>query len=378
MLYASKYEHLNKLAAYRDTLYTAPKLRFLFLELTDSCNLQCLHCGSNASPKNHTYLPFESIKRLLDRVANAYCPSDIMICLTGGEPLLHPDFYNIAAYSVKLGFSCGITTNGTLISSEVAVKIKQSGICSVGFSLDGLSQSHNWFRNKSSAFEETLSGIKNLKDIASSNITTQVTTVFHKRNLSELQALYDTVSDLEVDSWRLINLEPIGRALAHRDLLLNKEDMRYLLDYIYKKRREPSVTMEVTYGCSHYLPIQYEREVRDYYFICGSGIYVASVLCNGDIYSCLDIERRPELIQGNILVDDFVDVWEKRFQQFRKDRTLESKQCINCTHKRWCRGDSAHTWDYDLQQPLLCLQKLLEHECEINSCQYDERKKMTK
>lgn len=56
--------------------------------------------------------------------------------------------------------------------------------------------------------------------------------------------------------------------------------------------------------------------MRKHYFICGSGIYVASILCNGDIYSCMDIERRPELLQSSIRTDDFVDVWEIVFKLF--------------------------------------------------------------
>lgn len=116
----------------------------------------------------------------------------------------------------------------------------------------------------------------------------------------------------------------------------------------------------MTYGCSHYLTVPYERMVRDNYFLCGSGIFVASVLANGDIYSCMDIGRRPELIQGNIYKDDFISVWESRFEVFRQDRSALCKECINCSDRLFCNGDSSHTWDYENNTPLLCLKKILE------------------
>lgn len=357
---AIKTNDMNLLAQYRDSLYEHPRLTYLFFELTDACNLSCLHCGSSACPQNQTYLSREAIKDVMDKVARKYSPRSIMICLTGGEPLLHPDFFEIAAYARKLGFSCGITTNGTLIDKEVAKRIKESGIQSVTFSLDGLEDNHDWFRNKKGAFAKAIAGIKNLVNESKGKIITQITTVIHKKNIQELDSIYESVLNLSVDSWRIINLEPIGRALQHENLLLDADEMRKLLEYIREKRYSRQTPIEVKYGCAHYLTADFEREVRDNYFICGSGIYVASILCNGDIYSCMDIERRPELIQGNIEQDDFVDVWEKRFQVFRKDRTEECVSCSECEDRRYCRGDAAHTWDYNHKCPLMCLKKMFE------------------
>lgn len=357
-----KQRDMARLAEYRDYLAIHPRLTYLFFELTDACNLSCLHCGSSACPQNKTYLPLEDIKKVLESVAAKYCPSEIMVCLTGGEPLLHRDFFEISATAQKLGFPCGMTTNATLITEEVAAKLIPYGICSVTVSLDGLEETHDWFRNVKGSFSKTVSGIRNLMSATKGTIATQITTVVHKKNIHELDQIYNFVVSLGVDSWRVINLEPIGRALDHKDLLLDAVDYKYLLDYIRSKRFNPAVEIDVTYGCSHYLTSQYEREVRDTYFACGSGVYVGSVLCNGDIYSCLDIERRPELIQGNISLDDFVDVWENRFVEFRADRSKLSSKCKNCKERQFCRGDSAHTWDYSLQQPLLCVKDLIDQE----------------
>lgn len=117
---------------------------------------------------------------------------------------------------------------------------------------------------------------------------------------------------------------------------------------------DPACSMEVTFGCSHYLGIRNERMVRDHYFLCGAGILIVSVRSNGDICACLDIENRKELVQGSIRTDSFMDVWKNGFQAFRRDRTVDSSKCMNCPDRFLCGGDAAHTWDYERNEPLLC------------------------
>lgn len=356
-------EHLEQLSLYKSYLRTHPKLVYLFLELTDVCNMSCLHCGSHGHPGNATQMPFDLAKKVLDSVSTRYHAGDIMVCLTGGEPLLHPDFFRIVTYAKACGFLCGVTTNGTCIDDTVAEKFLQSGIDTVGFSIDGTRQSHDWFRNTKGSYDRAIKGIQRITE--SGKLITQVTTVVHKKNISELEDIYHAICALGVGSWRVINIEPIGRARNHPDLFLDTNDLRYLFSFIHNKRQSSDTKIDVTYGCSHYLGATTSWNVREHYFICGSGLYVGSVLCNGDIYSCLDIERRPELVQGNAYRDDFVDIWENRFQIFRKDRAEECADCRACSERQFCSGDSAHTWDYDHNRPLLCLKNLQDKEDEM-------------
>lgn len=359
-----KQNDMERLARYRDTLCAHPRLTYLFFELTDACNLSCLHCGSSACPQNSTYLPTEAVLGVMEQVAAKYPPRSVMICLSGGEPMLHPGLEAIVSHSRRLGFSCGMTSNGLLMDEAAAAKLVACGLESVSFSLDGLEDTHDWFRNRPGAFRQSVQGIQHFLKAAQDRALTQVTTVIHQKNYHQLEDICQFVARLGVGSWRAINLEPIGRALQHRELLLTPQQLRGLLRLIRDKRYDPQVHMDVTYGCSHYLTEPLERIVRDTYFLCGSGIMVASVLCNGDIYSCMDIERRPELVQGNIFRDSFVDVWENRFKPFREDRTERCDRCRQCADRRFCRGDSAHTWDYEQHQPMLCMKQLLSMEGE--------------
>ncbi|MBQ4282691.1 MAG: radical SAM protein, partial [Lachnospira sp.] len=347
-----KSENMKSLYRYREYLIKNPKLMYLFIELTDKCNLACLHCGSSCEQVNGQYIDTALLIEALETVAQDFEAGSIMICITGGEPMLHKDFFVIVEKVVELGFSWGMTTNGTLIDADNVKKLKALKLQSVTISLDGMEDMHEWLRNVTGCFERTLRAVDLLNK---EGILVQITSVIHKNNLNELSKMYELMKELSVHSWRIINLEPIGRALDDKSLLLSYKEMIQLLDFIRDKRYSKDTKMDVCFGCSHYLSYEYEHEVRDNYFICGSGLYVASILCNGDIYSCLDIERRPELVQGNISRDRFSTVWFERFKEFRQDRTQYCRQCSECKEKMYCNGDSTHTWDFDNNRPMFCI-----------------------
>ncbi len=92
--------------------------------------------------------------------------------------------------------------------------------------------------------------------------------------------------------------------------------------------------------------------------MCMTGLTVASILSNGDIYPCPNVERRKELVQGNIRKDSFVDVWENKFEEFRHKRLTVNKNCKKCSEYKFCRGDSFHTWDFDKNKPKFCKKEL--------------------
>ena len=347
-----KTQNMTQLCEYRQALWDNPHLVYLFAELTDCCNMNCLHCGSSCEPSLGHYLDTELLLYALGTVAEDFGSDKPMICLTGGEPLLHPDFFRIAEEIHRLGFAYGITTNGTLIDETTAALLKKNHLGSVSVSLDGTEKTHDALRKGKDSFRRAVRGIKNLQ---AQGIRVQITTVIHKKNYHELEDIFALAKELSVASWRVINIEPIGRALMHRELLLDRDEMMVLYDFIREKRYANDTPMDVCYGCSHYLSFDYEHELRDNYFLCGSGIYVASILYNGDIYSCLDIERRPELVQGNIARDRFSEVWKNGFRVFREDRSEKCERCRNCKERAFCAGDSTHTWNFDKNEPNFCI-----------------------
>ena len=352
----TKRKHMTELAAYRDqTLRKQPKLHSLFLELTGACNEHCLHCGSNCGEGGlKDSLSTEEIKSFLRKTAQDFDVREIRLCITGGEPLLHPDFFEIMNYAKSLGYLWGMTSNGTLITKEVAQKLKTAGMQTVSISVDGIGPMHDWFRQSKGSYEKTLQGIRNLLEVGFMHV--QITTVVYHKNIGQLQEMYEEFSNVGVRSWRVVNIEPIGRAKTNPELMLSPQEYRQMFDFIEEKRFAGK--MEVCYGCSHYLGEELEREVRTWYFLCNAGVYTASIMYNGNIAACLDIERRPELIQGNIRKDSFKDVWENKFEIYRNDFRKTGK-CKDCPDYNFCAADSFHTWDFEKMEPALCMKGIL-------------------
>jgi radical SAM protein with 4Fe4S-binding SPASM domain len=279
----------------------------------------------------------------------------MMLCVTGGEPLLHPDFFEIMAHARDAGLAWGMTSNATLITPHVARRLARVGMRTISVSIDGLEQTHDRLRRTPGGFRRAMAGIESLLEVGAFSAV-QVTTVVNHETISELDDLFRVLDELDIDSWRVIGLEPIGRARAHPELLLTDDDWRHLMHYIRDMRR---CGHPLEFGCSHYLGLDFEAEVREWYWLCNAGVYTASVTSTGDVCACLDIERRPETIQGSVLDGRLRDIWEGRFELFRRDLSELSATCAGCEHAPFCRGDAHHSFDYDEGRPMLCMRHVL-------------------
>ena len=350
-----KRKHLEQMREYRSKLMKEPKLRNLFLELTLRCNERCLHCGSYCGDVTSEELSVDQYRTFLTQVKEDMTTDGKMLCITGGEPLLRKEFFDIMGVAHELGFSWGMTSNATLIDDSVARDLQKVGMGTISVSIDGLEETHDAFRRTPGGYKKAMKGIESLLRVGGFE-NVQITTVVTHQNIGQLDELYKIFNEMDIDSWRVINIEPMGRAKQHPELILTKEDYQTIFEFIRNKRiaGEP-----VTYGCSHYLGMEYEREVRDWYYLCTAGLYTASITANGDIIACLDIERRPEFVQGNILKDRFSEVWKNKFQVFRRDLADDNETCSKCFHKDYCHGDAFHSWDFDNNKPLVCFKDIL-------------------
>lgn len=355
-----KIKNLERLYEYRQELYKKPILKDLFLEVTSRCNARCEHCGSSCGdfiPKDE--ISAEDLKKALLDISQHYNANDVLLNVTGGEPLVRKDLFEIMDYANKLGFRWGMTSNGMLINDDILEKMNMTNMETISISLDGLKETHESFRKVPGSFDRIIENIKKLQKVPSIKIV-QVTTVANKKNLNELEDLYNLMKELNIISWRVINVDPIGRAKGNKDILLDKDEYKWLFNFIKEKREEN--IMNVEYGCSHYLDIPMEKEIRDTYFFCTTGLYVGSILSNGDIFVCPNVERRPEFVQGNIKTDSFVDVWENKYELFRSDNRLKCEKCNKCSKWKYCLGDSFHTFNFDDRIPNFCIKEIYEGE----------------
>ena len=178
----------------------------LFLEVTSRCNAFCDHCGSRCTADQKEELPAETFKNVLDSVAKHFGTKDIMINVTGGEPLMRKDLFEITGYADKLGFKWGLVTNGMLITDEVIEKMKKTHMSTISISLDGLKLTHEKFRHVPGCFDKIITAIQKLKkEDFIEHI--QVTFIVTKKNIIELPEVYRLLNMLEIDSLRISGIE---------------------------------------------------------------------------------------------------------------------------------------------------------------------------
>ena len=336
----------------REDLRQKHQLTYLFWECTLNCNFFCAHCGSRAGRKTHTdELSTEEIKKVFSDVAHAYNAKKITIAVTGGEPLMRKDLFEVMGYASQLGFPWGMVTNGFLVTEDKVRQMKEAGMKSIDVSIDGIGETHDTLRAVPGAYDHAIEALRLLLKAGFIKIV-RVSTSVSQKNIHEIETLYEKFQSMGLKYWRLLSVDPIGRAMDSDDLILNTEQMTWLLRFIKKTRKEGK--MDVTFGCSMFLGAEFEDEVRSYFFNCGTGINIGTVLHNGDIFVCPNVPRVPELIQGNARRDPFPEVWENKFKFFRDRNRTACDQCQKCEHWNECLGGSMHLWDFDQKKPKRC------------------------
>ena len=355
------YDFVEDLYDFKKKAYKEHQLHSLFFEVTSRCNARCEHCGSSCGdfvPKDE--ITAEEMKGVLDDVAEHYNASEIMLFITGGEPLVKKELFEVMDYANKLGFNWGMTSNGFLIDEKVVKKMEETNMKTVSISIDGPRELHDSFRKVPGGFDKLCKGIKLMQKCPTIE-DLQVTTCVNKKNIDYLEDIYKIVKDLGVTDWRLIEVDPIGRAKGNDDLLLDTEDYRRMLKFIFDKRREdPSIVYK--YGCGHFLGNDLDIALMGHCYFCFTGYWVASILSNGDVFGCPDIERRPELIQGNIRDRKFSDIWEHEFKFYRSVNRTSNSKCKKCPDWKSCMGDAFHTWDWDENKPNFCVRELFKED----------------
>jgi heme d1 biosynthesis radical SAM protein NirJ len=198
--------------------------------LVRRCNLTCMHCYSISTDIDFPgELSTEEVFRVMEDLKAARVPA---LILSGGEPLLRKNLFEIAALSKALGFYTGLSTNGTLIDSPLADRIAATGFDYVGISLDGLQPTHDRFRRKAGAFDQALNGIRRCRD---RGVKVGMRFTVTQDNAAELPALLDLAEQEGIHKFYLSHLNYAGRGNINRRHDAALRTSREAMDVVFER-----------------------------------------------------------------------------------------------------------------------------------------------
>ena len=320
--------------------------------VTRECNMKCSHCYINATEKKlGNELTTQEGKNLIDQICQVSKP---LLVLSGGEPLLRSDIYELIRYGTSKGLKMGLGSNGSLIDDSVAAKLKAAGIATVSISLDSnIAAQHDEFRGVAGAWQKAVDACKALRK---NNVLVQVNTTLTHENYNQIDDIMSLAEDIGVENFHLFFLVPTGRGTKLTDISPQKyEDMitkTFAKVANHRLNVRPSCApqfMRIAKGMG--------LDMRQWVRGCMAAMYYCRVYPNGDITPCPYLPIKL----GNIREQSFKDIWfnSKVFKALRDPNCLKGK-CGKCEYRTLCGGCRARAYglssdfiDYcgDLHEP---------------------------
>ena len=200
---------------------------------TKTCNLKCRHCYMNSDARKYRdELTTEEAKSFIDDLAEFRVP---VLLFSGGEPLVRPDFFELAEYAAEQGLRPTLSTNGTLITRETARRIKDIGVGYVGISLDGLKDVNDKFRGVDGAYEKAMQGIENCVAVGQ-RVGLRFT--INRHNLQELDHIFDFIEEENIHRVCFYHLVYSGRGSQMMEEDVTPEESRKAMDTIIRRTKE--------------------------------------------------------------------------------------------------------------------------------------------
>ncbi|HTZ17751.1 MAG TPA: radical SAM protein [Dissulfurispiraceae bacterium] len=337
--------------------------KWIAWEITRRCNLRCVHCRSSSEMivKEHPDFPIEEAFRLLDDIAGYAKP---VIVLSGGEPLLRKDVFEIARYGTDKGLRMCMATNGSLVNDDICEKIKASGMRIVSMSLDGASaEVHDDFRNEKGAFAAVMRAAGLFKKYGIEFI---INSSFTKRNEEEIPKVYRLAKEIGATAWYLFMIVPTGRGEEIMNELITKEHYEDILDWHYNMEKdEPEMLVRPTCAPHYYRIVlqkakaegeKFKRRTLKFSTGGSKGCLAGQLIClidvDGNVLPCSYFPKPA----GNVRTQSFKDIWENSelFRELRDFKSYKGK-CGKCEYLNVCGGCRARAYavhgDYLAEEP---------------------------
>ncbi|MGE4271714.1 MAG: putative heme d1 biosynthesis radical SAM protein NirJ1 [Desulfitobacterium sp.] len=319
---------------------------------TRTCNLKCVHCYMESDAQKYQgELTTEEAKRFIDDLADFRVP---VLLFSGGEPLIRPDFFELAEYAAAKGIRPTLSTNGTLITREVAQRIKNIGVGYVGISLDGLREVNDQFRGKAGAFQAAMEGIQNCVAVGQ-RVGLRFTINSH--NFNELDKIFDFIEEKDINRVCFYHLVYSGRGNQMIKEDVSPEQSRQAMETIIRRTidfEERGLKKEILTVDNHcdgvylYLrtlqkdPVK-AQEVKELISMNGgnrSGIAFAEVDPLGYVHPD---QFTQHITFGNVRERKFGDIWTDLSHPILaglKDRKpLLKGRCSKCQYLNNCNGN---------------------------------------
>lgn len=311
--------------------------------MTYKCNLLCKHCYINASPKGEEGLSTNEALNLVDQMKELKIP---LLIMSGGEPLLRKDFFLIAERASTNGIKLALSTNGTLITKDVAKKLKDLKFSYIGISLDSpYPEWHDYFRGVKGAFNMTVNGIKNAL-VEGLNVGLRFTIT--AKNIAHLDDYFKLAESLGVNRITFYHISASGRAKdLDKSWLYTPEQYAKFMDKLieYAKKYEGKIEIETTLGTFDGIYIasklaKNEDEFNNFLKFVettgGCGRKMISIYPNGDVYPCQFIDF---IRLGNVRERPLSEILKDIPDLFvNTDKYLEGEKCEKCFFKWACKG----------------------------------------
>ncbi|HOJ33545.1 MAG TPA: 12,18-didecarboxysiroheme deacetylase [Candidatus Hydrogenedentes bacterium] len=319
---------------------------------TRSCNLRCIHCYSQSQCQAYEgELSTDEGKRLIDSLAEFGAP---VILFSGGEPLMRKDLFELAAYAVASGLRAVISTNGTLITEQIAERLQTIRLSYVGVSLDGTEKVNDAFRGMEGAYQRALRGIRSCLAVG---LKVGLRFTINRRNVSEIPAIFDIIREENIPRVCFYHLVYSGRGSALIDEALSPTETRRAVDFIIDKTAElhregrPVEVLTVDNHCDGpyiYLRLTKENPERAREVLKllqfnegnSSGVGIACVSWDGSVHPD---QFWRHLVLGNVRERKFGEIWTDRnnelLMKIKNKKRHVTGRCAACKWLEICGGN---------------------------------------
>lgn len=316
---------------------------------TKTCNLSCKHCYSNSdSNKYDGELTTNQAKTMIDELSKFNVP---VLLISGGEPLIREDIFDLIKYTDNYKMRSTISTNGTLIDRNIAKNLKSCNVGYVGISIDGIGERHDEFRGSKGSFEKSIRGIRNCLEV---NQRVGLRFTISKDNYSQMEDVFYLIKEEKIPRVCFYHLVYSGRGAGMIEEDISHEQTREVMNLIAKKAEELGTSTEILTVDNHadgiYLYLKYLKEnpskakhILKLLKMNGgnrSGIAIANIDYQGFVHPD---QFTTQHVLGNVRERTFMDIWTDQqnliMAGLKKRKQLLKGRCYSCNWKDICNGN---------------------------------------